>query len=399
MNVSSDVTNHSIPNQQLLEGSRKLGWAHKVVPQNSGGRTHTCGAMCTLGCRSSTKQGPAVAWLPKAAEAGARFMEGFDVETILFEKRGSKTMATGVAGTWASRDATGGTAGEALATRKVVVKAKKVIVSGGSMHSPLLLLRSGLRNKQIGKNLHVHPVCFVGAFYDEPVRPWEGTILSSVCSEFENLDGHGHGAKLEATCMTPFAWMSWLPWTGGLDYKRLATRSRHTGGFISIVRDRDTGVVTPDPYDGRIRFQYHPSQLDKNHIMEGLIGLARINYVQGAREIYTSIPHSPSFTRGAAPDGNDDDAFEEFVVRLRKHGFPSETLFVSAHQMGSCRMSSSAKTGVVDRDGQVFGVKDLYVMDASVFPSASGVNPFVTTMAIADVLSRSIAANWAGVKL
>jgi choline dehydrogenase-like flavoprotein len=39
----------------------------------------------------------------------------------------------------------------------------------------------------------------------------------------------------------------------------------------------------------------------------------------------------------------------------------------------------------------VWGTEGLYVADASVFPSASGVNPMVTNMAIADWISRGVA--------
>jgi choline dehydrogenase-like flavoprotein len=59
--------------------------------------------------------------------------------------------------------------------------------------------------------------------------------------------------------------------------------------------------------------------------------------------------------------------------------------------MGTCRMSAKEKDGVVDPQGKVWGTEGLYVTDASVFPSASGVNPMVTNMAISDWVSRGIA--------
>jgi choline dehydrogenase-like flavoprotein len=58
--------------------------------------------------------------------------------------------------------------------------------------------------------------------------------------------------------------------------------------------------------------------------------------------------------------------------------------------MGSCRMSAKAKDGVVDARGRVWGTEGLYVADASVFPSASGVNPMVTVMAIADWIAKGV---------
>jgi choline dehydrogenase-like flavoprotein len=394
MGVSTEFINHNRPNQILLEGARKLGYSHKDVPQNTGGKQHDCGH-CTYGCGSCEKQGPVVSYLPDAARAGTKFIEGFHAEEILFSRKGGAQVATGVMGTWKSRDINGGVAGEPVTHRKVIINAKRIIVSGGTMQSPLLLLRSGLKNPQIGRNLHVHPVGFLGAVYDEEINPWDGAILTSVVGEYENLDGKGHGAKLEATNMIPSSWLTWLAWNGGLTYKLNAARMKHMAGYISISRDRDTGRVYADPVDGRVRFQYSPSKFDKNHILEGLVALAKIQYVEGASEIFTVIPGVSTFVRDpAAPrgDGINDERFQAWLDEIRAVGFPTpESSFLSAHQMGTCRMSALEKDGVVDSRGRVWGTEGLYVADASVFPSASGVNPMVTNMAISDWISRGIA--------
>ena len=54
-------------------------------------------------------------------------------------------------------------------------------------------------------------------------------------------------------------------------------------------------------------------------------------------------------------------------------------------------MGTSPRNSVVDPKGKVWGVEGLYVADASVFPSASGVNPMITNMAISDWISRGVA--------
>jgi choline dehydrogenase-like flavoprotein len=59
--------------------------------------------------------------------------------------------------------------------------------------------------------------------------------------------------------------------------------------------------------------------------------------------------------------------------------------------MGTCRMSATEREGVVDPQGKVWGTEGVYVTDASVFPSSSGVNPMVTNMAISDFISRGVA--------
>lgn len=303
-------------------------------------------------------------------------------------------------GTWTSRDAHGGVAGTPTTRRKVLIKAKRVIVSAGTMQSPLLLMRSGLTNYQIGRNLHLHPVAVLGAIHKEDVKPWEGAILTSVVSEFENLDGKGHGVKLEATNMLPSAWLMWLDWKDGLSYKLDAARFKHMVGYISIARDRDSGRVYPDPHDGRVRVQYAPSKFDKKSILEGLIAHAKIQYVEGADEIFTMMSGMRPWVRNpssSTSDGINDPDFQSWLDEIRARGFASpESVFLSAHQMGTCRMSATEKDGVVDPQGKVWGTEGLYVADASVFPSASGVNPMVTNMAIADWISRGIAVGLEG---
>ncbi|KAI4608568.1 hypothetical protein J4E83_009004 [Alternaria metachromatica] len=395
MGVSDKNIKQNRNNEILLEGARKLGWNAAPVPQNTGGQQHYCG-YCNFGCGSCEKQGPVVSFLPDAARAGAKFIEGFHAEKIIFSNKSGKRVATGVLGTWTSRDAQGGVSSTPLTTRRVLIKAKRVVVSGGTMQSPLLLLRSGLKNPQIGRNLYLHPVTFLGAYHAEEIKPWEGGILTSVVSEFENMDNAGHGVKLEATNMVPSACLMWVDWKSAMQYKIDAAKLKHMVGYISIARDRDTGRVYPDPVDGRVRFSYQTSNYDKRHVLEGVIALAKIQYVEGASEIFTVIPNMRPFIRdpaGPSGDGINDPAFVAWLDEIRNKGLPSpETVYVSAHQMGTCRMSAKERDGVVDPKGKVWGTEGLYVADASVFPSASGVNPMVTNMAISDYISRGIMA-------
>lgn len=156
MGVSGDHVEHNPNNKFILEGARRLGYSTKVVPQNTGGKKHYCG-YCTFGCAANEKQGPVASFLPDAAKAGARFMEGFEAEKVLFDQTDNKKIASGLQGTWKSRDGHGGVSGDDRIARRITIKAKRVIVSCGTLNSPLLLLRSGLNNPQIGRNLHLHP--------------------------------------------------------------------------------------------------------------------------------------------------------------------------------------------------------------------------------------------------
>ncbi|KAF2461906.1 putative long chain fatty alcohol oxidase [Lineolata rhizophorae] len=402
MGASTEGINHNKANAYLLEGARKLGWAHNPCPINSGARPHWCG-YCGYGCSSSIKQGTVVTWLPDAARAGAKFIEGFDVEKMLFEDRNGMKTAVGVQGTWTQRTPNTTPSPDA-AKRPVIIKASRVILSAGTMQSPLVLLRSGINNPQLGRNLHIHPVIFMIGVYDEDVKSWEGPIVTAVVQEFENLDGKGHGAKIENMFMVPNSFLGVPLWTGGLDHKMVVAKLPKMIAYFSLCRDRDGGQVYPDPADGRTRFRYTTSTFDREHILQGLIGAAKIHYVNGAREIICPIPGLPVFRRDDAaassgPDANtdagdpgiNDPAFQAWLGQLRARGLPhGDTFFGSAHQMGTCRMSATPRRGVVDPHGKVWGTDGLFVADASVFPSASGVNPMVTNMAISDWISRGV---------
>jgi choline dehydrogenase-like flavoprotein len=145
MGVGTDHIRHNHGNRVILEGSKKLGWPAKEVPQNTGGNEHYCGH-CTLGCGAAQKQGPVVAWLPDAQKAGAKFMEGFHVDKVLFEEVNGVKTAVGVQGVWTSRGKNGTTQGPLSdkTIRPIIVRAKKVIISSGTLWSPMVLLKSGL---------------------------------------------------------------------------------------------------------------------------------------------------------------------------------------------------------------------------------------------------------------
>ncbi|KAJ5343713.1 Alcohol dehydrogenase long-chain fatty [Penicillium brevicompactum] len=402
MGVNSEKVEHNAQNTVILEGARKLGYAAKTVPQNTGHGEHYCG-YCTLGCASGGKKGPTETFLMDAAKAGAKFMEGFHADKVMFTKVNGKQVASGVKGTWRSRDSYLGLGSAGVVERKVIVKAKKVVVSAGSLHSPLLLLRSGIKNSQIGRNLHLHPVVVAGAIFDEETRPWEGSALTTVVNEFEDLDGHGHGVKIEALSMLPSVFLPIFPWRGALDYKLWAANMRRSTSFITLTKDRDSGRVYPDPVDGRCRIDYTVSAFDRKHIVEGIIASAKMAYIAGAKEFHTTYRDLPPFIRSEAsrpdaPEGTNDEALQSWIAELRRKSplNPERGLFASAHQMGTCRMSKSPKLGVVNQDCQVWGSEGLYVVDASVFPSASGVNPMVTNMAIADWASQNLARTMMG---
>ena len=205
------------------------------------------------------------------------------------------------------------------------------------------------------------------------------------------------------------------PWSSGIDYKMLMARYSRVSTFMAITRDRDTGRVFADPATRTPRIDYTISDHDRDHAIEGLAATVKMLYISGATEIQPHIHGLERFTvdRQAAASflrRMEEDEKEEEVVRDPEFADPKLAAYLSqlrgmgspaaggdrmrrapsAHQMGSCRMSTSPEDGVVDESGKVWGREGLYVADASVLPSATGVNPMITVMATADWISRGV---------
>ncbi|MEI6946647.1 GMC family oxidoreductase [Paraflavisolibacter sp. H34] len=60
------------------------------------------------------------------------------------------------------------------------------------------------------------------------------------------------------------------------------------------------------------------------------------------------------------------------------------------HHMGGARMSATSDTGVVNSYGQVWGLENLYVCSAAVFPTSSFSNPTLTLLALCERLARQL---------
>ncbi|MGH9920367.1 MAG: GMC family oxidoreductase, partial [Nitrososphaerales archaeon] len=66
----------------------------------------------------------------------------------------------------------------------------------------------------------------------------------------------------------------------------------------------------------------------------------------------------------------------------------------SGHPQGGNRMGGAGQKSVVDSRSRVHGFDNLFVCDASVFPTSLGVNPQLTVMALATRLAEHIGENW-----
>jgi choline dehydrogenase-like flavoprotein len=174
---------------------------------------------------------------------------------------------------------------------------------------------------------------------------------------------------------------SGTPWEGGAAHKQWVTRSRDSATLIGLVRDSGSGQVKVDR-EGNPVIHYWPNRADQRLLMRAMVEAARITCAGGATEASTF--HTPALR--PRPETMPD--FEREVER--RGVVPNRLTLFTAHQMGSCRLGADPRTSVADPEGQVHGIKGVYIVDASAFPSASGVNPMLSTMALAHRTAQHI---------
>jgi choline dehydrogenase-like flavoprotein len=347
----------------LREGAEALGARHEPLRRNAGACVQC--SSCPQGCRLDVKRAMHVSYLPRAVAAGARVRAGVEVRRIVFNRGRAQALDCLV----------GPLDGIRRRPRPLAVRARRaVVLAGGAFGTPELLLRSRFRSPggQLGRNLRIHPACWVGARFDEDVRGWDGVMQSYAVTEWEE-----RGLLLEAT-FTPLAFgAQWLPGTGAehqrrvLGYDRIAATGVH-------LSDRSSGRVGLAG-DGSLRITYRLRRDDAEALAFGIARAAELFYAAGAREVYPQISGVPALDPGD-------------IARLEASPPPGERLRLEAfHPMGTARIDGDPRRGAVAPDGAVHGADALYVVDGSLLPSSIGVNPMLTIIAIASRIARQIA--------
>jgi choline dehydrogenase-like flavoprotein len=362
----------------LEQGLERLGWHAGPLPRNVRGCPQDAGCgWCGFGCRLGAKQSTLVTYLEEAAAAGARLVVEADVRRVLVEplQGGDRTgRATGV------EAVTGG-------GHRLVVRARAVVAAAGAIETPALLLRSGLGG-QVGGNLRLHPGTAAMGAFAEPVRWWEGTLQARYSAELRGRLGP-YAPLLETVPVHPGVAAAALPWRSAADHRAQMERLADLSLVAVLCRDAGAGRVLLDR-DGSPRVRWRLHDADEARMAAGLAAAGEVLAAAGAEEVFSIQRRRLGFRPG------EPGAARDWAEATRRAGFGrGRASLFSYHQMGSCRIGTDPASSAVGPDHRSHEVDGLYVADASLFPTASGVNPMLSVMALAHRAAARISARLA----
>ncbi|MFF5112848.1 FAD-dependent oxidoreductase [Streptosporangium sp. NPDC000509] len=364
LDVNTEATVYNANTRAMITGLASCGYAHERLPRNSSAeddptRCGSCNAGCRLGCKRSTLH----TYLRDAADAGARIVAECRADRVLVEDG----RAVGVAATLGDG-------------AELVVLAPVVVVAAGGIESPALLLRSGIGGPAVGRNLRLHPAWIVTGLYDQPIHAWSGQIQSAVSFDLTHCES-GVGFLVESLTLNPLTWAGQSPFTDARSHRDRLRDLPYFATWHGVSHDHGSGQVYLDA-DGQAAVRWAlDDEIDRRVALRAHLELARMHHAAGANEIFTFHWSDLRWRRG--------EDFDGYLDELRAVPADDYTAF-SAHQMGSCRMGASPEDSVADGHGRLHDVRGVWIGDASALPSAPGVNPMITIMALAERTALSL---------
>ena len=333
-----------------------LGWDERNFRRN----TPACAGCgrCNTGCPVGGKASVDRVLLPRVAGAGARIHTGCRVDLV----------ADGfVEGDVLGRDGT--------VRGRFRVDADVVVVAGGAISTPALLLQSGLAESggEVGAGLHVHPILSALGMLPRAVAT-PGSTQGHAVHEFEDDE-----LLLEANPIIAGALWQSLP-LHGREGKAILARADHIASTGCMIRDRAaTGRVSVRR--GNTKIVYAPTEVDRRRLVTAIHRGARL-WLEGGRAEWVGL------TLYGMP-------LLRSMDEVRKHvpeDFPTDRMILySSHPQASCSLGRALEV-----DGRVPGTEAVYCMDASVLPDAVGRNPQISVMTTARMLANRLAGRLGG---
>jgi choline dehydrogenase-like flavoprotein len=351
------AANASVSTRRFLEGARALGHAPRPM-RKALGDCVSCGN-CNIGCSFDTKRSALSTYIPWAEELGARVLANTEVERI--ETRKGRAVAVHVS------------QGKGRVPARIV--AKQVIVAAGAINSSGLLLKSGLPravHRNLGTRVSFNAGSMMVAEFDEPVDGYDADQMTYYLPGDGFIVEPTHNPVMSQALTTP----GWLE-----EHSALMRRQRHLAYAGSLTSLDNVGRVVHSPFWGHEETRHKATSADLGRLRRGLKLITEVFFAAGASRLIL-----PTHKFRAITSPSQMSEIDEHVVETKHISFGS------AHPQGGNPMSSDPGTGVVDENFAVHGFENLFVCDASVFPSSVTVNPISTVMALADYAAPRILA-------
>ena len=336
---------------KFMEGCQKLGLAANWFDVNLGDCLG-CG-YCVFGCAYEKKMSMDRSYLPKALCAGGRLVSDCKAQSIAHGARHAREVKC------VRKDGT-----------PLTIQARKIVVACGPINSSLLLQRSGITHN-VGTRLSFNLGTWVFAEFLEPVDSFDGIQM---CAYHERPN-----YMLETFAMSPGTFAAAMPGWSSSHFERMR-RYRYfcTGG--ALIGSEPVGWVKPSAL-GKVFSPIHftTSISDLKKLRDGVRQLCRVYLNAGAVRVIPATANPIEFSHPSQLYALDETIIE-----------PDDMTIGSSHPQGGNPMSDDPAMGAVDSRFRVHGFDNLFVCDASVFPSSIQINPQLTVMALADYASTSV---------
>jgi choline dehydrogenase-like flavoprotein len=318
---------------------------------------------CLQGCRGDRKQSLNRNYVPEVMRSGGDVLSCAPVERILFE--GNR--AVGVKGRFLHPQTKEGGA-------EFLVRAKRgVFVAGSVTKTPLLLMKSGVKNRSLGHSFRAHPGTPCFGVYDEPVDMNTGATQGWASTAFRKEPGF----KLE-TLSLPLDMLSGRLSGAGTQLLDRLTEFRHIAMWVHASRAETTGVVK-STLTGKPAVHYTLDRADMLRFREAMYTIAKMHFAAGARAVVPGV-----FGMPYKLEPNQLELMREAPLDPRAY------VAILSHLFGGCVMGKDPSRSVCDATGKVHGYEGLVIADASAIPTNLGVNPQHTIMALARLFAEAL---------
>jgi choline dehydrogenase-like flavoprotein len=355
-------------NNVMARGAKKMGWKGNPIDRNE--KDCQGSARCLVGCPNGAKLSMEKSYVPWAMKQGMTLISDCEVSKVLIKKGRVTGVKAVKVDPHARRHGFMSPSGKA-----VTILADKVVVAAGAIQSPLILQRSRVPDPHhlIGSHLMAHPGLSIVGLFDEQINIWSGATQGYEVTEFRSK-----GLKIESLAIPPALFGVRLPGAGKA-LAELFDKRGHMALWAAAVRTKTQGSVRTRRPLSPIRFSLLAEDV-KTFIL-GVRVTGEMMFAAGAREVCPGIRGLPSVARSV-----------EELYNITSHQIKGDQIGpVATHLFGTCRSSEDPRRGVINSRFESHTVKGLYVTDASVFPSNTGVNPQLAIMGLAAVAARSIA--------